>query len=641
MNHVVVGTAGHIDHGKTELVKALTGINPDRLKEEQERGITIDIGFAPLALGPGLTVGFVDVPGHEKFVKNMLAGVWGIDLVLLVVAADESVKPQTREHFEICSLLRVPRGLIALTKVDLVDADLRELAALEVREFVRGSFLQDAPIVPVSARTGEGLEALKSAIADLAGTVRPGRGGSLLRLPVDRSFTIRGFGTVITGTLVSGRLAEGDEVELQPGGARTKVRGLQVHGESVREAGAGQRTAVNLLGLDAASVSRGDVVGRPGELSPTSLLDVSLSLLPSAPAALKDLARVRFHQGTSELLARVKLLDRVRLEPGQEAFAQLRLERPGCCLPSDRFVVRRYSPPVTIGGGTVLDALPGKHRGAIDPVLLGRLDRLGSAPPDEALMIYLEGEPWGCRLTDLAVRAGRTPAEAAALLEGPVQAGRVASLGEGTGRNVMTAEAMEALEGKVTGTLSDYHKTHPLRPGMPREELRERALGPLPSDVARALLDRLGARGVTVERRDATVHLAGHAVTLSQDDERARDQLQAAFERDDLNPPELADVVRANHLEAKRADRIVALLLSEGRLVRLGDGRLYPAVALERLKRRLWDLRGERPVIDIGTFKEMTGTSRKSAIPLLEYLDAVKVTRRRGSDREILPPPGG
>jgi selenocysteine-specific elongation factor len=641
MRHVVVGTAGHIDHGKTQLVKALTGINPDRLKEEQERGITIDIGFAPLPLGPDLTVGFVDVPGHEKFVKNMLAGVWGIDLVLLVVAADESIMPQTREHFEICSLLRVPRGLIALTKIDLVDADLRELAAMEVREFVRGSFLENAPVVPVSARTGEGLDDLRSAIRSLAQQGEPGRGGAVMRLPIDRAFSIRGFGTVITGTLVSGRLAEADEVALYPGGATTRVRGLQVHGQPVREARPGQRTAVNLHGMDAAAVSRGDVMGRPGELTSTSLLDVTLSLLASAPAPLKDLARVRFHQGTSELLARVKLLDRPRLEPGDEALAQLRLERPGCCLPSDRFVLRRYSPPVTIGGGTILDIQPAKHRGAGDPVLLGQLERLREAPPQQALMIYLEGEPAGCRLTALAMRAGRTAAEAAGLLEDAVRSGRVVSIGEGAGRVVMTAEAMTALEQKVTGTLSRYHAAHPLRPGMPREELRERALGPLPSDVSRATLDRLGVRGAIVERRDATVHLAGHQVTLTDEEERAREQLEAAFVRDELNPPDLADVIQAHRLESRRADRLVALLLSEGRLVRLGDGRLYATEAVERLKRKLWDLRQERPVIDIGFFKEMTGTSRKNAIPLLEYLDAVKVTRRRGSDREILPPPGG
>src|SRR5262245_41382108 len=431
MKHVVIGTAGHIDHGKTELVKALTGINPDRLKEEQERGITIDIGFAPLQLPGGLTAGFVDVPGHERFVKNMLAGVWGIDLVLLVVAADESIKPQTREHFDICTLLRVPRGLIALTKVDLVDADLRELAMLEVREFVRGSFLEEAPLIGVSARTGEGLDRLREAIAEAAAEVRPGRGGALMRLPVDRSFSIRGFGTVVTGTLVSGVLAEGEEIAIEPEGRRSRVRGIQVHAEPVREAHAGQRTAVNLQGLETSSVARGAVIGHPGELAPASLLDVRLSLLAGAPAPLKDLSRVRFHQGTSELLARVKLLGRAALKPGEESFAQLRLERPGCCLPGDRFVLRRYSPPVTIGGGVVLDASPPKHRGSRHDDLTDRLERLEGSSPEGALMIYLETEPAGMRAAPLAARMGRTAAELAGLVGTAVAQERVLVVGEG------------------------------------------------------------------------------------------------------------------------------------------------------------------------------------------------------------------
>jgi selenocysteine-specific elongation factor len=309
MKHVVVGTAGHIDHGKTELVKALTGVNTDRFKEEQERGITIDIGFAPLPLGPDLTAGFVDVPGHEKFVKNMLAGIWGIDLVLLVIAADESIMPQTREHFEICSLLRVKRGLVALTKIDLVDADIAELAALEVRDFVRGSFLEEAPILPVSSRTGAGIDRLKAEIGEAARQIEPGRPSSLLRLPVDRAFSMRGFGTVVTGTLVSGTIAEGDEVAVYPEGKVCRARGLQVHNAPVTEARAGQRTAVNLGGIDTSEVERGHVLGRPGQMRPSCLLDVKLKLLATAPGPLKDLGRVRFHQGTSELLARVRLLE--------------------------------------------------------------------------------------------------------------------------------------------------------------------------------------------------------------------------------------------------------------------------------------------------------------------------------------------
>ncbi|HKY33652.1 MAG TPA: selenocysteine-specific translation elongation factor [Candidatus Polarisedimenticolia bacterium] len=636
MQHVVVGTAGHIDHGKTELVKALTGINPDRLKEEQQRGITIDIGFAPLPLGPDVTIGFVDVPGHERFVKNMLAGAWGIDVVLLVVAADESIKPQTREHFEICSLLQVPRGIVALTKIDLVDAEMRELVALEVRDFVRGSFLEGAPIVPVSARTGEGLELLKAELAAQAVPARSSGAASVMRLPVDRSFSIKGFGTVVTGTLVSGTLAEGDEVAVYPAGTPARVRGLQAHGRSVPRASAGQRTAVNLHGLDASSVRRGDVLARPGELAPSSLLDVKLRLLEGAPAALRDLARVRFHQGTIELMARVKLLGRARLEPGQETFAQLRLERPGCCLPADRFVIRRYSPPVTIGGGSVVDAHPRKHRGAAPGELLDALERLGTGDPEGSILVHLEAEPWGVSLAGLSLRSGRSPEEVARALETLAARGAAVRAGGAA----LASGAMETLSGRVRETLASYHAAHPLRAGMPREELRERALRGAPADVARLVIERLAAGGEVADRRD-TLSLTSHAVRLSAAEESAMWKLEGLFRVEGLNPPSQEDLVRDHGFEPRLADKMIHLLLADGKLVRIRDGKIFHAAALDGLKRRLWELREQRPVIDIGSFKELTGTSRKNAIPLLEHLDAVKVTRRKGSDREILPPPGG
>lgn len=641
MKHVVVGTAGHIDHGKTTLVKALTGVNTDRFKEERERGITIDIGFAPLPLGPHLTLGFVDVPGHERFVKNMLAGVWGIDMVLLVVAADESIKPQTREHFDICSLLRVKRGLVAMTKIDLADRDLADLAALEVREYLSGSFLEGAPIVPVSARTGEGLQALKDALRAVALEVTPGRASNLLRLPVDRAFTARGFGTVVTGTLVSGSLAEGDEVAVYPAGVRCRVRGLQVHGEPVHEAAAGQRTAVNLQGIDAAALVRGCVLSRPGALEPSSLLDVKLNLLPGAPAPLKDLARVRFHQGTSEALARVKILEASGpLAQGRAAFAQVRLESPGCCLPGDRFVIRRYSPAVTIGGGVVLDARPAKHRGRPDPALLIRLAQLESAGPAEALRTHLEGEPGGIPLPDLARRAGMTGPEAAALLEPAIAAADVLRAGDGAGATVLGREAAERLEGAVVQALKAYHRNNPLRAGMPREELRERAIKTAGPETARVVLDRLAQRETVRVERD-TVSLREHQVTLSTEDEKVRGRLLQAFAAGGLNPPAPEEAARSAGCDVGRAEKIVHLLLASGNLVRLADGKLFDAAAIDGLKNRLWEMLPDRRVIDIGTFKELTGTSRKNAIPLLEHLDAQKVTRRLGSDREILPPPGG
>jgi len=644
MKRVVVGTAGHIDHGKTELVRALTGVNADRFKEEQERGITIDIGFAPLELGPDLTIGFIDVPGHEKFVKNMLAGIWGIDLVLLVVSADESIKPQTREHFDICSLLRVKSGLIALTKTDLVDPELVELASMEVREFTRGSFLERAPIVPVSAKTGDGITALKEAIGSAAREVEPGRGSALLRLPVDRSFSMKGFGTVVTGTLVSGEVGEGDELMVYPAGRPCRVRGMQVHGLAVTRARAGQRIALNLSGIDATAVGRGDVVARPGQMAPSSLMDVRLRLLPSAPGPIKDLARVRFHQGTSELLARVKLLDVAgKLEPGQEALAQLRLEKPGLSLPSDRFVVRRYSPTVTIGGGVVLDAHASKHTGPMPAELARRLERLESADALGSIKVYLESEPAGSSLQALAVRAGRAPDEVMALMmgpAGPVATGEALRAGDGAGSMFVDHRAAEALEGRVLGFLEAYHRANPLRHGAPREELREQALGGVGPETVRLIMERLAGAGAIRAQRD-TVGLSGHEVTLTPADERLLLEIEQAILKAGLNPPTLEEIARAAGDNLGRAEKLLALLLVSGRLVRIGDGKVFHAAALDELKQKLWSIRSDKSTIDIVSFKELTGTSRKNAIPLLEHLDSVKVTRRQGSEREILPPPGG
>ncbi len=645
MKHVVVGTAGHIDHGKTALVKALTGINTDRLKEEQERGITIDIGFAPLPLAPSagdepIMVGFVDVPGHEKFVKNMLAGIWGIDLVVLVVAADESIKPQTREHFEICSLLKVKKGLVAITKMDLVDQDLLDLVTLEVRDFTRGSFLDGAPIIPVSSRTREGLERLKNEISKAARDVEPGRPSSLLRLPVDRSFSVRGFGTVVTGTLVSGSIAEGDEVAVYPEAQICRVRGIQVHGVSTKEAHAGQRTAVNLQGVDAAAVQRGNVIGRPGQMRPSSLLDVKVTLLAGAPSPLVDLARVRFHQGTSELLARVKMLSTAKLDPGQEAFAQIRLESAVLSLPGDRFVIRRYSPTATIGGGVILDAFPAKHKGAAGPALLERLARLDRADALEALRVYLESAAAGISAAELAVRAGRTPREVEALLTRDVSKGEVLSTGEGAAAIFLDHDAAEEIEKQVTASLEAYHLANPLRPGMPREELRGQALKGVGPDLSRFVVERLAARGA-VKTLKETISLSTHSIILSPEDEKTMECIEVAYRRSGLNPPELEDVVRLEGLDGRRTSRVFHLLLASGRLTKIRDGTVFHAEAIESLKKKLWELRPGQKVIDISSFKELTGTSRKTAIPLLEHLDSMKVTRRVGSEREILPPPGG
>jgi selenocysteine-specific elongation factor len=635
---LVVGTAGHIDHGKSRLVLALTGIDPDRLKEEQERGITIDLGFAHLTLGNGTRVGFVDVPGHERFVRNMLAGVGGIDLVLLVIAADESIKPQTREHFDICRLLRIQRGLVVLTKADLVDADMLELVRLEVREFVAGSFLEGAPIVPVSSLTGAGLPDLRAALEEESGRLQARSEAGLPRLPIDRAFTIKGFGTVVTGTLLSGTLGTGQEVLLQPRGQAGRIRGLQVHGETVERATPGQRVAVNLQGIEVAAVERGDLLTEPGALEPTRLLDVTLELLPTAEAPLKDLARVGFHLMTVDSPARVKLVGGDVLAPGASAAAQLRMTRPVVALPGDRFILRRPSPAMTIAGGVVLHNAPAKLRGHA-PALAARYQDLAAASSAGLLrLLVVEGGPAGVDAPTLRARTGLGHDAVVAGLEAEVRSGTVQALATAPRRFLDTAAA-DALGRGVVGILEDFHRREPLREGVPREEVRTRVFSHSHPDVFKAVLAALVARGA-VRAEKEWIAVAGHQVSLSADEVRLVERMEQTYRQAGANPPELSEVARTMGVDSRRLERLVHLLLTRGRLTRIPDGKIFHAEALDDLKRRLRDWRARSPTIDIAEFKELSGTSRKHAIPLLEYFDQARVTQREGSRRRILALPG-
>ncbi len=634
---VVVGTAGHIDHGKSLLVEALTGTNPDRLKEEKERGITIDIGFANLVLDDGTRVGFVDVPGHERFVKNMLAGVGGIDLVLLVIAADESIKPQTREHFDICRLLRIPDGVVVLTKSDLVEPDILDLVRLEAREFVAGSFLQAAPMVAVSSRTGTGLEELTTVLRDLAGRAAGRAPHGLMRLPVDRSFSIKGFGSVVTGTLIAGTIREGDEVAVLPQGTKARVRGLEVFNQPTAIAHPGQRTAVNLQGVEAGAIQRGNLLTVPGVLEASYMLDVELETLMADEAALRDLARVRFHHGTLEAMARVKLFEGGTLPPGGRGFAQLRLETPLAALPGDRFILRRYSPPITIGGGTILHTRPPKLRRSA-PGARERFARLSDPSPVVRLRALVdEAGASGVDAQDLRSLTGLEPAETARLLEPVVRAGEIVSLPAAATRYV-AAEAWSDLEAQVKATLADFHRKEPLKEGFPREELRTRLFARLHPDVFKFILTGLSQKGAVRVEKDR-VALATHRVALTPKEEALLEQIEARYSSSGTNPPELDEVIASLHADPTQAQRLFHLLLLRGRLVRIPDGKVFHARALDDLKRRLWEQRARAPVIDISEFKELSGTSRKNAIPLLEHFDQTRVTRREGNKRLILPPP--
>lgn len=627
MRTLVVGTAGHIDHGKSALVRALTGIDPDRLKEEQQRGITIDLGFAHVKLPDGPLLAFIDVPGHERFVRNMLAGAHGIDAVLLVVAADESVMPQTREHFHICRLLGVRHGLVALTKVDLVDADTLALARLELREFLEGSFLADAPVLPVSARTGAGLDALREALRTLSERLAPRLVDGLLRLPLDRVFTLRGFGTVVTGTLIAGSLALGDELELYPRARRVRVRGLHVHGQAVERAQAGTRVALNLAGLDVQDAERGDVLARPGSLAPSALLDVQVTLLPGQ--RLADQARVRVHVASAEVLARVRRLEGSDDDIGGTFVAQLRLERPAVAGRADRLILRSYSPSTTIAGALVLDPAPTKRRASA--AVRQHLAALVGASEEQAARAFLaEAGPRGLPAGLLAARVSCTPMALAARLGGIHD---VCALGQPP-QAWMARAALELLAARTLAWLGEFHAQQPLKAGVGREELRRQVFGQAPMGSAEHVLAGLAEAGQVRLEADL-VALERHRVTLSPAEQQARDSLLAAAEAAGFRGLEL-EAQAAPSQDPRLVERVQRLLLSEGALQRVGDSLLLHRVHLEGLKlevRRRWPP-GSR--VDVAALKELTGLSRKFVIPLLEYLDRERVTRRAGSERVVL-----
>ena len=635
MKSIVIGTAGHIDHGKSALVRALTGTDPDRLKEEKARGITIDLGFAHARLGD-CDVAFVDVPGHERFVKNMLAGVGGIDAVMLVIAADESVMPQTREHFAICRLLQVRAGLVVLTKTDLVDRDTLELARVEARELVAGSMLEDAPILAVSARTGAGLDDLRQALVRVA-TGAPSRSeAGPVRLPIDRVFSMRGFGTVVTGTLTSGVIRVDRELVVLPQNRRVKVRGVQVHGIAQATAGAGRRVAVNVGGVEVPDLRRGDTLAEAGAFEPTRRFDAMLQLLPDA-RPLKHGARVRFHHGTSELLGRVAFAARTtspgaiaELLPGDSAYARIRLEASAVLTRGDRFILRAYSPSITIGGGRVLDPLPATTR-IRSAASASRFASLSAGDPQAVLAFVYERGAAGLDMPSLARRAGLTIDRVREIALGLCSAGRARLVGE----TAFSAPLVRQLEEDLTSLIADHHRRHPLSGGLPREEARERMFGRAAPALFEDVLARLAAAGKIVARERLTI--PGQGATLSIEEEAARAALEAIYKNAGLAPPDLVTAAHTAGIAPALADRVSGLLLREKTLVRI-ETILFHAAALAHLKHEVGSLKSEQAGgrIDVARFKERYGISRKYAIPLLEWLDRERVTRRVGDARVIL-----
>ena len=637
MRSIIVGTAGHIDHGKTSLVRALTGVDADRLPEEKRRGITIDLGFAELALGE-VRIGFVDVPGHERFVKNMLAGAHGIDVVALVIAADEGVMPQTREHFDICRLLGVRQGLIIITKIDTVDEELLALVRAEAEELVEGSFLEGAPVLSVSAKTGAGVEELKSALGEVALRV-PARSSEIrTRLPVDRAFTMKGFGAVVTGTLVAGEISEGDEMELLPAGHRVRVRGVQVHGSPVKTAIAGQRTAVNLGGVEAASIERGMTLAPVARLRATQIMDVEVSVLKSAPRTLRSRARVRVHLGAAEILARVRVLEEAgEIEQGASGFAQLRLESPVIALPDERFIIRSYSPSHTIAGGRVLDAFAAKHRGRDVQVARGRLAALTEADRAAQLALFVEaaGERALTRADVLARTGWRDDVLEQAASEALERGAIIEAEGVYAGRKVSDDLSRAALE-----EIKAHHRREPLARGLGRETLRERRFARAAPEIFRAVMASLERGGHVVSEKDV-VRAASHSVSLKDEDAALRDRLEEVYREAALEAPALDEALaRAGVASSRRehARKILQLLIDAALIVRVHGDLFFHTDALAILvgKLREYGARHEpERLIDVPTFKELAGISRKYAIPLLEYLDRERITQRAGDKRII------
>jgi selenocysteine-specific elongation factor len=632
----VIGTAGHVDHGKSALVHALTGIDPDRLKEEKEREMTIDLGFAWLRLPSGREVSIVDVPGHEDFIKNMLAGVGGIDLTLFVVAADEGIMPQTREHLAILDLLQVPDGVVALTKTDLIDdPEWLELVQEDVREALQGTVLQKAKIIPVSARTGDNLSQLIQELDRLLQSPPPRHETGRPRLPIDRVFTIAGFGTVVTGTLIDGRLRTGDEVEVLPSGLKARIRGLQTHKEKVETAIPPSRVAVNLSGIGKEQLQRGDVLTTPGWLRPTSVVDARLRLLKDAPRPLAHSARVALFTGSAQRLARVRILDRKKVSPGEESWVQLVLDEPTPVVKGDRFIIRQPSPSLTLGGGVVVDPWPRRKHRRLREETLERLDQLAHGTPEEILLQELEKEQ-PSELGALMARTTLSRQEAQQALLSLLDDARVVQLDAPSAERVtqlppdskyvISAGGWEALQHQIKSLLGEYHQRYPLRMGMPREELKSR-LG-LAARAFNETVTRAAAQGLLVET-ETSLRLAEHRVVLGAEQQKRVDAMLARFQDNPYAPPSVADS------EAALGAELLAALLEQGRLVKVSDTVLFSSDSYQQMRRAIVEYLQREGTITLAQVRDMFQTSRKYVQAMLEHLDDQRITRRVGDERVL------
>jgi selenocysteine-specific elongation factor len=633
LKQIILGTAGHIDHGKTSLIKALTGTDTDRLKEEKERGITIELGFAALDLPSGQHLGIVDVPGHEKFVKNMVAGATGIDIVVMVIAADEGVMPQTREHMEICALLGVQHGMVAVTKIDLVDEEWLELALEDIRDFVRGTFLQDAPIVPLSSATEEGLAEFIQSLDDLAAKIPERPPSDLFRLPIDRVFTMKGFGTVITGTLISGRVRVGETIMVHPSGITSKVRGIQVHNHSADEAEAGMRTAINFQGLEKEAISRGDVLSKPAALMASYMVDVSLHYLDSTKKPLKNRSRVRFHTGTSEVLGNLILLDRDELSPGEDSVVQLRLDSAVALVRDDRFVIRSYSPVYTIGGGKVLNPIPLKHKRFKSETVDG-LEQLSHLAPEALIAFHTQASGFqGLSFAHLKVMTNLSDKQLENALQSLLSK-KILIQVDKESRIYIHQTCFETLKSDIQGYLADYHGAHPLKPGMSKEELKTKFPPFLTSKLFNLTLNQM-VKEQQITQEENTIRLASHTVSLGSKQADVKNKILRTYLLAGLQPPYFKELSKSVDADPKRSKDILMHLVNEGTIVKVKEDLYFHAETIEKLKKKLVGYLEARGEINTPQFKEMTGVSRKYVIPLAEYFDSTNVTLRVGDVRKL------
>ena len=631
MKHVIIGTAGHVDHGKTTLIQALTGTNPDRLKEEQERGMTIDIGFAALKLPDGTIAGIVDVPGHERFLKNMLAGVTGVDVVLLVIAADEGIMPQTSEHLDILKILDVKNGVVALTKIDLVEKEWTDAIEEDVRRQLKDSFLASSPIIRVSASTGKGIEALKKTLMSSVSRSEAKSVALPYRMPIDRIFTRPGFGTVVTGTLVAGTLRVGDPVEITPQKIITRVRGIQVHGQKLPFAEAGSRVAVNLAGVEIEAIERGAQLAAPGMIAPTTTFDATLRLLKGISSPLKDRQRVRIHLGTAEIIGRVRLLEEgSEMSGGDSAYVQFRGETEFACQRTDRFVLRTYSPMKTIGGGIILDAAPERHRKG-DSKGISALQAKERGTPEDLIVTCLLRSPVGIFRKELLPLLGIPSEVATETLQSMIEAKTIMGM---TTDRLIHPSLIATLHERVKGLLEPYHQQFPLRSGMPKEELRS-ALGREMEPRAFSPLLHYWEREKVFISEGSSIRMADFKVTLNEKQQSLLDSIVTLYIECGIATPTITAV--SNEIRTPQ-DAVAALLkvgAERGEFVRVSDGVYYHSSTLSALKKQVSNYLTDNPTLTVGDFRDLTNSNRQLSLQILEYFDQIKFTRRNGNDRVL------